>query len=178
MFMAIAEEMGTVLKNTAYSVNIKERLDFSCALFDRKGGLIANAPHIPIHLGSMGESVKFVIQKHKNNMNNGDSFIHNNPYTGGTHLPDITVITPIFVSHKKNPDFFVASRAHHSDIGGSTPGSMPAMSTNINEEGAVFNGEKIVNKGILNYKTIFKIFNISKYLQEMLIQILQTLQRN
>ena len=163
MFMAIAEEMGTVLKNTAYSVNIKERLDFSCALFDRKGGLIANAPHIPIHLGSMGESVKFVMQKHKNNMNSGDSFIHNNPYTGGTHLPDITVITPIFISHKKNPDFFVASRAHHSDIGGSTPGSMPAMSSNINEEGAVFNGEKIVNKGILNYKTIFKIFNTSKY---------------
>ncbi|MDG2268736.1 MAG: hydantoinase B/oxoprolinase family protein [Alphaproteobacteria bacterium] len=163
MFMALAEEMGTVLKNTAYSINIKERLDFSCALFDKKGRLIANAPHIPIHLGSMGESIKYVIHKNKNNMNNGDSFIHNNPYTGGTHLPDITVITPIFISYKKDPDFFVASRAHHSDIGGSTPGSMPAMSKNINEEGAVFNGEKIVKKGRLNYKIILKIFNTSEY---------------
>jgi 5-oxoprolinase (ATP-hydrolysing) len=163
MFMSIAEEMGTVLKNTAYSINIKERLDFSCALFDKKGGLIANAPHIPIHLGAMGESIKFVIKKNKNKMNNGDSFIHNNPYTGGTHLPDITVITPIFISNKQKPDFFVASRAHHSDIGGSTPGSMPAMSKHINQEGAVFNGEKIVSKGRLNNKTILKIFNLSKY---------------
>ena len=161
--MSIAEEMGTVLKNTAYSINIKERLDFSCALFDKKGGLIANAPHIPIHLGAMGESIKFVIKKNKNKMNNGDSFIHNNPYTGGTHLPDITVITPIFISNKQKPDFFVASRAHHSDIGGSTPGSMPAMSNHINQEGAVFNGEKIVSKGRLNNKTILKIFNLSKY---------------
>ncbi|MDB9971644.1 hydantoinase B/oxoprolinase family protein [Alphaproteobacteria bacterium] len=163
MFMAVAEEMGTVLKNTAYSINIKERLDFSCALFDRKGNLIANAPHIPIHLGSMGESIKYVIKKNKKNMNSGDSFIHNNPYTGGTHLPDITVITPIFILNRKHPDFFVASRAHHSDIGGSTPGSMPAMSKNINEEGAIFNGEKIVNKGKLNYKMILKVFNTSKY---------------
>ena len=116
-----------------------------------------------IHLGSMGESIKFVIKKNKNNMNSGDSFIHNNPYTGGTHLPDITVITPIFILTRKKPDFFVASRAHHSDIGGSTPGSMPAMSKNINEEGAVFNGEKIVKKGKLNYKMILKIFNTSKY---------------
>ena len=101
MFMSVAEEMGTILKNTAYSINIKERLDFSCALFDNNGGLIANAPHIPIHLGAMSESIKYVIKKNKKNMVDGDSFIHNNPYKGGTHLPDITVITPIFISYKK-----------------------------------------------------------------------------
>tara|TARA_B100000686_G_scaffold89006_2_gene95684 strand:+ start:13837 stop:17466 length:3630 start_codon:yes stop_codon:yes gene_type:complete len=158
MFMSIAEEMGTVLKNTAYSINIKERLDFSCALFDNKGGLIANAPHIPIHLGAMSESIKYVIKKNKTNMNDGDSFIHNNPYHGGTHLPDITIITPIFINKSKIPNFYVASRAHHSDIGGITPGSMPAMSKHINEEGAVFNGEKIVYKGKLNENKINKIF--------------------
>ena len=158
MFMSIAEEMGTVLKNTAYSINIKERLDFSCALFDNKGGLIANAPHIPIHLGAMSESIKYVIKKNKVNMNDGDSFIHNNPYYGGTHLPDITIITPIFINKSKIPNFYVASRAHHSDIGGITPGSMPAMSKHINEEGVVFNGEKIVYNGKLNEEKIKKIF--------------------
>jgi 5-oxoprolinase (ATP-hydrolysing) len=163
MFMSIAEEMGTLLKNTAYSINIKERLDFSCALFDNKGGLIANAPHIPIHLGSMGESIKYVIKKNKNNMFDGDSFIHNNPYKGGTHLPDITVITPVFISNNKYPNFYIASRAHHSDIGGITPGSMPSMSTHINEEGAVFNGEKIVSKGKLNVFMILKIFKNTQY---------------
>ena len=163
MFMSTAEEMGTVLKNTAYSINIKERLDFSCALFNKKGELIANAPHIPIHLGAMSESIKYVIKKNKYNMQDGDSFIHNNPYFGGTHLPDITVITPIFINKSKRPNFYVASRAHHSDIGGSTPGSMPAMSTNINEEGAVFNGEKIVSKSVLNEKLIINIFNSNKY---------------
>jgi 5-oxoprolinase (ATP-hydrolysing) len=163
MFMSVAEEMGTVLKNTAYSINIKERLDFSCALFDKKGGLIANAPHIPIHLGAMSESIKFVINKNKNNISNGDSFIHNNPYKGGTHLPDITIITPIFISKNKKPNFYVASRAHHSDIGGITPGSMPPMSNHIDDEGAVFNGEKIVNKGKLNQFLILNIFNNTKY---------------
>jgi len=163
MFMSVAEEMGTILKNTAYSINIKERLDFSCALFDDKGGLIANAPHIPIHLGAMSESIKYVIKKNKNNMVDGDSFIHNNPYKGGTHLPDITVITPIFISYKKKPSFYVASRAHHSDIGGITPGSMPSMSVNINEEGAIFNGEKIVSKGKLNELKILKIFTNNSY---------------
>ncbi|PPR17104.1 MAG: Acetophenone carboxylase gamma subunit [Alphaproteobacteria bacterium MarineAlpha9_Bin3] len=163
MFMSIAEEMGTVLKNTAYSINIKERLDFSCALFDKKGGLIANAPHIPIHLGAMSESIKSVIKNNKHNMFDGDSFIHNNPYNGGTHLPDITVITPIFISDKKNPSFYVASRAHHSDIGGITPGSMPSMSKHINEEGAVFNGEKIVSQGKLKESKILKIFNQGIY---------------
>ncbi len=163
MFMSIAEEMGTVLKNTAYSVNIKERLDFSCALFDKKGGLIANAPHIPIHLGAMSESIKSVIKNNKNNMFDGDSFIHNNPYNGGTHLPDITVITPIFISNNKSPNFYVASRAHHSDIGGITPGSMPSMSKHINEEGAIFNGEKIVSKGKLKESKILKIFNKGTY---------------
>ena len=163
MFMSIAEEMGVVLKNTAYSINIKERLDFSCALFDNKGGLIANAPHIPIHLGAMSESIKYVIKKNKNNMNDGDSFIHNNPYYGGTHLPDITVITPIFIKKTKKPNFYVASRAHHSDIGGSTPGSMPSMSKHIDEEGAVFNGEKIVNKDKLNEEKIINIFNSGSF---------------
>jgi 5-oxoprolinase (ATP-hydrolysing) len=163
IFMSIAEEMGAILKNTAYSINIKERLDFSCALFDEKGGLIANAPHIPIHLGAMSESIKYVIKKNKNKMSNGDSFIHNNPYNGGTHLPDITIITPIFIAKSKIPNFFVASRAHHSDIGGSTPGSMPAMSKHIDEEGAVFKGEKIVSKGKLKNKIIINIFKSSKY---------------
>ncbi len=163
MFMSIAEEMGTILKNTSYSINIKERLDFSCALFDNKGGLIANAPHIPIHLGAMSESIKYVIKKNINNVFDGDSFIHNNPYKGGTHLPDITVITPIFISKQKKPHFYVASRAHHSDIGGITPGSMPSMSVHINEEGAVFNGEKIVSNGKLNEDIILKIFNSNNF---------------
>ena len=163
IFMSIAEEMGTVLKNTSYSINIKERLDFSCALFDNKGGLIANAPHIPIHLGAMSESIKYVIKKNINNIFDGDSFIHNNPYKGGTHLPDITVITPIFISNQKKPSFYVASRAHHSDIGGITPGSMPSMSKHIDEEGAVFNGEKIVSKGRLNEEIILEIFNNNAY---------------
>ena len=163
IFMSIAEEMGTVLKNTSYSINIKERLDFSCALFDNKGGLIANAPHIPIHLGAMSESIKYVIKKNVNNIFDGDSFIHNNPYKGGTHLPDITIITPIFISNQKKPSFYVASRAHHSDIGGITPGSMPSMSKHIDEEGAVFNGEKIVSKGRLNEEIILEIFNNNSY---------------
>jgi len=163
MFMSIAEEMGIVLQNTAHSVNIKERLDFSCALFNKNGSLVANAPHIPIHLGAMSESIKAVIRKNKNNIQPGDSFIHNSPYAGGTHLPDITIITPIFLKNYLLPRFYVASRAHHSDIGGLTPGSMPSNSKHISQEGTVFDGEKIVKNSIFLEKKIKKIFLRGKY---------------
>ena len=136
LFMNIAEQMGLQLQNTAHSVNIKERLDFSCALFDTGGSLIANAPHMPVHLGSMGESIKTVIRENAGNMHPGDVFVLNDPYHGGTHLPDITVITPVYLSGSDaQPAFYVGSRGHHADIGGTTPGSMPPFSTSIQEEG-------------------------------------------
>ena len=162
LFMHIAEQMGEVLKSTAQSVNIKERLDYSCALFDAKGGLVANAPHMPVHLGSMGASVRAVIDGRRGQMRPGDSWLINSPYHGGTHLPDMTVVTPVFMrpasqsapagdrvanvgatapamrAANDQPDFFVASRAHHADIGGTTPGSMPPFSKTIEEEGALF----------------------------------------
>ena len=138
LFMHIAEQMGEVLKSTAQSVNIKERLDYSCALFDGEGGLVANAPHMPVHLGSMGASVRAVINAEQGRMRPGDSWLINSPYHGGTHLPDMTVVTPVFMGAAVRPDFFVASRAHHADIGGSTPGSMPPFSRTIEEEGALF----------------------------------------
>jgi 5-oxoprolinase (ATP-hydrolysing) len=138
LFMHIAEQMGEVLKSTAQSVNIKERLDYSCALFDAGGGLVANAPHMPVHLGSMGASVRAVINAEHERMRPGDSWLINSPYHGGTHLPDMTVVTPVFLGASASPDFFVASRAHHADIGGSTPGSMPPFSRTIEEEGALF----------------------------------------
>jgi len=128
LFMNIAEQMGLQLQNTAYSVNIKERLDFSCALFDTEGNLIANAPHMPVHLGSMGESIKTVIRENAGTMQPGDVYVLNDPYHGGTHLPDITVITPVYVGtslQNDTPTFYVGSRGHHADIGGITPGSMP-----------------------------------------------------
>ena len=156
--MSVAEEMGVVLQNTSHSVNIKERLDFSCALFNKNGSLIANAPHIPIHLGAMSESIKAVIKKNKKNIFPGDSFIHNSPYNGGTHLPDITIITPIFLKKTSSPSFYVASRAHHADIGGISPGSMPAYSSHIDQEGTVFNGEKIVSNYLFLEKKIMKMF--------------------
>src|SRR5690606_22758094 len=124
LFMHVAEEMGVVLESTAHSVNIKERLDFSCALFDPGGGLIANAPHIPVHLGSMGDSVRSVLDRFAGEMALGDSFMLNSPYAGGTHLPDITVVTPVFGTDGA-PRYVIASRAHHADVGGTTPGSMP-----------------------------------------------------
>lgn len=136
--MTIAEEMGIVLQNTSHSVNIKERLDFSCAIFDRQGRLIANAPHIPVHLGSMSESVQSLIGQKGKTLSAGDTFIVNNPYLGGTHLPDVTAISPVFFENSKQADFFVASRGHHSDIGGITPGSMPPKSKIIQEEGIIF----------------------------------------
>ena len=141
LFMHIAEQMGEVLKSTAQSVNIQERLDYSCALFDAEGGLVANAPHMPVHLGSMGASVRAVIDARRGKMRPGDSWLINSPYHGGTHLPDMTVVAPVFLDPEgdaRRPDFFVASRAHHADIGGSTPGSMPPFSRTIEEEGALF----------------------------------------
>jgi 5-oxoprolinase (ATP-hydrolysing) len=146
-FMAIAEQMGLQLQNTAASINIKERLDFSCALFDQAGQLVANAPHVPVHLGSMGESVTSVMRQFAETMSPGDVYLINDPYHGGTHLPDMTVITPVYISDGDKPDFYVASRGHHADIGGLTPGSMPAMSTHIDEEGIRFTGFQLVAQG-------------------------------
>lgn len=146
-FMSIAEQMGEVLANTARSVNIKERHDFSCALFNRNGDLIANAPHMPVHLGSMSESVKVIMMHFDANMHPGDAFMLNDPYNGGTHLPDITVVTPCFISKSKKPDYYLACRGHHADIGGTEPGSMPAHSTSIDMEGIVFKPCKIVHQG-------------------------------
>jgi 5-oxoprolinase (ATP-hydrolysing) len=145
LFMNIAEQMGYALQNTAYSVNIKERLDFSCAIFDALGNLIANAPHIPVHLGSMGESIKSVIAKNVGTIHAGDVYVLNDPYAGGTHLPDITVITPVFDATAKNILFYVGSRGHHADIGGLTPGSMPPDSTTIEQEGVLITNFKLVD---------------------------------
>jgi 5-oxoprolinase (ATP-hydrolysing) len=146
LFQSIAEQMGFTLQNTSASVNIRERLDFSCAIFDRDGELVANAPHIPVHLGSMGESVKALIGDRQDDIHFGDVFATNNPYNGGTHLPDITVITPVFIESEQ-PIFYVASRGHHADIGGITPGSMPSHSTSIEEEGILFNNFQLVESG-------------------------------
>ena len=151
LFMNIAEQMGLQLQNTAYSVNIKERLDFSCALFDQEGNLIANAPHMPVHLGSMGESIKTVIRKNAGRMSPDDVYVLNDPYHGGTHLPDVTVITPVYMGALRDdkPLFYVGSRGHHADIGGTTPGSMPPFSTRIEEEGVQINNVKLVDRGTL-----------------------------
>jgi len=154
LFMAIAEQMGLTLANTAYSVNIKERLDFSCALFDQHGHLIANAPHMPVHLGSMGESVKTVIARNAGRMRPGDVFMLNDPYNGGTHLPDITVITPVFGEAPADGAaapilFYVGSRGHHADVGGITPGSMPPDSTRVEEEGVLIDNFLLVEQGRL-----------------------------
>lgn len=147
LFMAIARQMGTTLENTAYSVNMKERLDFSCAVFDRSGNLIANAPHIPVHLGSMSDSVQCVIRQHAASMARGDAYVLNVPYNGGTHLPDITVVCPVYGSADQ-PLFYVAARGHHGDVGGITPGSMPPNSTSILEEGVLLDNIKLVDRGV------------------------------
>ncbi|HWS91609.1 MAG TPA: hydantoinase B/oxoprolinase family protein, partial [Mycobacterium sp.] len=147
LFMAIAEQMGARLEATAQSVNIRERLDFSCALFDPDGNLVANAPHIPVHLGSMGTSVKEVIRRRAAGMKPGDVYAVNDPYHGGTHLPDITVVTPVFDSIGERVLFFVASRGHHAEIGGITPGSMPADSREIHEEGVLFDNWLLAENG-------------------------------
>ncbi|MGA8008311.1 MAG: hydantoinase B/oxoprolinase family protein [Thiomonas sp.] len=148
-FMHIAEQMGVQLQNTAVSVNIKERLDFSCALFDPQGQLIANAPHVPVHLGSMGESIQTVIRENRVAMRPGDVFMLNDPYHGGTHLPDVTVVTPVFDAAGAQVLFYVGSRGHHADIGGITPGSMPPFSRRIDEEGVVIDNFKLVDAGRL-----------------------------
>ncbi|MFF7037558.1 hydantoinase B/oxoprolinase family protein [Streptomyces griseus] len=150
LFMSIAEQMGVRLENTAHSVNIKERLDFSCALFDAEGNLIANAPHIPVHLGSMGESIKEVLRRNEGTLRSGDVYAVNDPYHGGTHLPDVTVITPVFDRDRGGRlRFLVASRGHHAEIGGITPGSMPAFSRTIHEEGVLFDNWLLVRDGRL-----------------------------
>ncbi|MBK1614152.1 5-oxoprolinase [Rubrivivax gelatinosus] len=149
LFMSIAEQMGSRLQNTAYSVNIKERLDFSCALFDAEGRLIANAPHMPVHLGSMSESIRSVIERNPG-MQAGEVYALNDPYHGGTHLPDVTVVTPVYLdAADAKPAFFVASRGHHADIGGSTPGSMPPFSSTIAEEGVLLDNVLLVQDGRL-----------------------------
>jgi 5-oxoprolinase (ATP-hydrolysing) len=152
LFMAIAEEMGVALQSTATSVNIKERLDFSCAIFDSDGALIANAPHIPVHLGSMGESIRTIIEmrgggRDGRGIRRGDAYVLNDPYRGGTHLPDVTVIVPVFYGNEADPSAFVAARGHHADIGGIAPGSMPPDSRSIDEEGVLIDNVLLVDEG-------------------------------
>jgi 5-oxoprolinase (ATP-hydrolysing) len=157
LFMAIAEEMGATLQNTASSVNIKERLDFSCAVFDADGGLVANAPHMPVHLGSMGDCVTAVMRKHPH-MKPGDAFVTNAPYDGGTHLPDITVVAPVFVGDEIR--FFTAARGHHADIGGITPGSMPAFSSDIAQEGALFDSLTMIHDGHFDEEGMRRVLGV------------------
>ncbi|GAA2348266.1 hydantoinase B/oxoprolinase family protein [Streptomyces cuspidosporus] len=163
LFMAIAEQMGLRLENTAHSVNIKERLDFSCALFDAEGNLIANAPHIPVHLGSMGESIKEVLRRNGDAMRPGDVYAVNDPYHGGTHLPDVTVVTPVFDEPGAELLFLVASRGHHAEIGGITPGSMPAFSRRIEEEGVLFDNWLLVRDGRLREEETRELLTSGPY---------------
>ncbi|MGK7878204.1 MAG: hydantoinase B/oxoprolinase family protein [Xenococcaceae cyanobacterium] len=181
LFRYIAEQMGTTLQNTSYSVNIKERLDFSCAIFDRQGQLVANAPHIPVHLGSMSESVRSLIDAYGDTLKPGDVYVLNNPYNGGTHLPDVTVITPVFAESPSlsttrivkadaqikfspaPPLFYVASRGHHADIGGITPGSMPPDSTTVEEEGVFIDNFKLVEQGHFREKELLELLTAGKY---------------
>ena len=163
LFMSIAEQMGAVLANTAYSVNIKERLDFSCAVFDSEAKLVANAPHIPVHLGSMGESVETVIRENKDAMKPGDVWVLNAPYNGGTHLPDITVVTPVFGGDRVEVLFYVASRGHHADIGGITPGSMPPNSHTVEEEGVLIDNFKLVDDGILREQAFLDLLGSGEW---------------
>ncbi len=182
LFMSIAEQMGVRLAQTAYSVNIKERLDFSCALFDAAGNLIANAPHMPVHLGSMGESIKTVIAKNAGKMKPGDVYVLNDPYNGGTHLPDVTVITPVYLEEgggvyprsgddpagasrprDSKPLFYVGSRGHHADIGGITPGSMPPFSKNVEEEGVLLDNVKLVENGRMLESEMRRLLAAARY---------------
>lgn len=163
LFMSIADQMGLSLQNTAYSVNIKERLDFSCAIFDAQGNLIANAPHMPVHLGSMSESIKTVMRENAGNMQPGDAYVVNDPYHGGTHLPDITVITPVFDRDAGQIIFYVGSRGHHADVGGLTPGSMPPDSTTIEEEGVLFTNFQLVRGGRFREREAREILGSGKY---------------
>jgi 5-oxoprolinase (ATP-hydrolysing) len=161
LFMSIAEQMGVALQNTAYSVNIKERLDFSCAVFDGTGSLVANAPHMPVHLGSMDRAVETVIRENKGKVRPGDVYVINAPYNGGTHLPDITLCTPVF--ERRKILFWVASRGHHADVGGISPGSMSPNATNIEQEGVYIDNFKIVERGRFREKETYKLLEGAKY---------------
>jgi 5-oxoprolinase (ATP-hydrolysing) len=163
LYMSIAEQMGLRLANTAYSVNIKERLDFSCAVFDRQGALIANAPHMPVHLGSMGESVRAVIGANRGRMKTGNVYVLNAPYNGGTHLPDVTVITPVFDDAGNEILFYVGSRGHHADIGGITPGSMPPGSKVVEEEGVLIDNFLLVEEGRLREAETVALLSSGRY---------------
>jgi len=168
LYMSIAEQMGLRLANTAYSVNIKERLDFSCALFDQTGQLIANAPHMPVHLGSMGESIRTVIRENSGKMKPGDVYMLNAPYNGGTHLPDVTVITPVFEQNAGTGAtprilFYVGSRGHHADIGGTTPGSMPPDSRVVEEEGVLIDNFLLVSAGRLREQETVALLSSGRY---------------
>jgi 5-oxoprolinase (ATP-hydrolysing) len=171
LFMSVAEQMGVRLQSTSHSVNIKERLDFSCALFDAEGGLIANAPHMPVHLGSMGESIKMVISRNQGRIRRGDVYVLNDPYHGGTHLPDITVVTPVFAprpspEHEPGGDeiwFYVASRGHHAEIGGVSPGSMPAFSTRVEEEGVLIDNWLLVENARLRETETIDLLTGAEY---------------
>lgn len=163
LFMSIAEQMGYRLQNTSYSVNIKERLDFSCAIFDARGDLVANAPHIPVHLGSMSASIQAVTEANRGNIHPGDVFVLNNPYAGGTHLPDVTVVTPVFDAQGKDILFYVGSRGHHADIGGLTPGSMPSNSTTIDEEGVLITNFRLVEGGRLRERELRELLASGPY---------------
>jgi 5-oxoprolinase (ATP-hydrolysing) len=161
-FMSIAQQMGIVLRNTSQSVNVKERLDFSCAIFDATGNLIANAPHVPVHLGSMDASVKVIINGTQS-IDAGDVFVQNNPYNGGSHLPDITVITPVFDSANANVLFYVASRAHHEDVGGIAPGSMSSLAKDIHQEGILLDSVKLIEQGHFQTERLEKLFSSGDY---------------
>jgi len=161
LFMSIAEQMGVALQNTAYSVNIKERLDFSCAVFDGDGSLVANAPHMPVHLGSMDRAVESVIRENKGKIRPGDAYAINAPYNGGTHLPDITVCTPVFDGRKIL--FWVASRGHHADVGGISPGSMSPNATTIEQEGIYIDNFKLVERGRFREKELYALLTGAKY---------------
>ncbi len=163
LFMSVAEQMGATLRNTAYSVNMKERLDFSCALFDPEGNLVANAPHVPVHLGSMSDSVRTVIRNRKGRMRRGEGYVLNAPYDGGTHLPDVTVISPVFLDESDEPAFFTASRGHHADIGGRTPGSAPPDSRSVHEEGVLIEDFLLVENGRLREREILDLLRSGPY---------------
>ena len=161
LFMSIAEQMGVALQNTAYSVNIKERLDFSCAVFDGNGSLVANAPHMPVHLGSMDRAVETIIRENQGTVRPGNAYIINAPYNGGTHLPDLTVCTPVFEGNKIL--FWVASRGHHADIGGISPGSMSPNATTIEQEGILFDNFKVVDRGHFREKGLYELLTDGPY---------------
>ncbi len=177
-FMSIAEQMGYTLANTAHSVNIKERLDFSCALFDHEGNLVANAPHIPVHLGAMGESVKHIVRRNAGKIRPGDVFVTNNPHHGGSHLPDVTVVSPFFTKEGKLV-FMVASRGHHADIGGTTPGSMPPFGKTLAEEGVVIDNFLLVSQNRFREREIRELLlngpyparNITERLSDLRAQV-------